>query len=780
MRALDKDRNRRYDSASALALDVQRYLDDEAVEACPPSKAYQLQKFTKRNKAFFITVAIVLIALVAGTGIASWQAVVANEERAQAKLAEEKAIESEAIAVKEKQKAIENLNLAIAENQRAEEYMQTAFEALDQVYQVALGGDRMIGGSGGIWDTYNYRTLSVKETELLETALELYKHLANSGSKNPEAIYRNALAFQQIGALHRSQGNREEAVEAFRQAIERIEHLTANGLGTAEQFMTLGNLYRHLGNVTINLKLDPSILHAKGRLAVERSFEMNPNSFDALFYLANEYRSQGDYTSAKTMVEKALRIDPNDGGGYYRAAELFRRTEEGKLALQYAREAVRLDPTNAPFVAKLRMCLESENELEEADKVNLQLQKIAPRYFGVYTYLTIRHISKGEYQKALVAANTAVELNPVHAWCYDVRAYANKKNGNLEQALSDYSKACELTHNASPDLIRKRADMLVLLGRESEALELVKEDLEPLILNAASDERMVEALRSRGSFYKSLGKSELAIADFSRAIELKPEQSSYYRDRGDYYREQDKYKLALADLNKAIELLTDDGDLEAYISRAALFVNMEQFDKAITDYEKYVELSSNSLSNYTSYQGALFSIAGNDMLRYQELCQKMLINFADLDEALATHFTAWACALAPNAIEDYTSAIQLARHAVEQEPDNQQHLNGLGAILMRSGQYDAAKVELEMALAAGESDNTSSNYIRYFLAMTEHHLERKQAAEDQLLTANTEATKELEDTEKPPAWNRKLTLELLRKEAEVLIQVTSSQSEDEK
>jgi serine/threonine protein kinase len=51
MRCLEKDRARRYGTASALALDIERYLRDEPVEACPPTRAYRLRKFIRRNKA---------------------------------------------------------------------------------------------------------------------------------------------------------------------------------------------------------------------------------------------------------------------------------------------------------------------------------------------------------------------------------------------------------------------------------------------------------------------------------------------------------------------------------------------------------------------------------------------------------------------------------------------------------------------------------------------------------------------------------------------------------
>jgi WD40 repeat protein len=66
MKALEKDRNRRYESASALAADVQRYLRDEPVQACPPSAGYRLRKLLRRNKGPTLAAAGVVLALVAG------------------------------------------------------------------------------------------------------------------------------------------------------------------------------------------------------------------------------------------------------------------------------------------------------------------------------------------------------------------------------------------------------------------------------------------------------------------------------------------------------------------------------------------------------------------------------------------------------------------------------------------------------------------------------------------------------------------------------------------
>src|SRR5207237_9398693 len=59
MKALEKDRNRRYETASAFAADVQRYLKDEQVQACPPTWGYRLGKIVRRHRGPVLAVSLV-------------------------------------------------------------------------------------------------------------------------------------------------------------------------------------------------------------------------------------------------------------------------------------------------------------------------------------------------------------------------------------------------------------------------------------------------------------------------------------------------------------------------------------------------------------------------------------------------------------------------------------------------------------------------------------------------------------------------------------------------
>jgi WD40 repeat protein/serine/threonine protein kinase len=79
MKCLEKDRNRRYETANGLAKDLQRYLADEPVLACPPSAGYRLRKFARRHTAALTTAGLVAAVLVLGTFISALLAVRAAE-----------------------------------------------------------------------------------------------------------------------------------------------------------------------------------------------------------------------------------------------------------------------------------------------------------------------------------------------------------------------------------------------------------------------------------------------------------------------------------------------------------------------------------------------------------------------------------------------------------------------------------------------------------------------------------------------------------------------------
>ena len=120
MKALEKERDRRYESASAFAADVERYLSDEPVQACPPTLAYRVQKFTKRNRGLLTTASLLLVTMLGGTAVSLWYAAKAGEAAEHAKAAqsdaEEQADNANDLAIKAGLAAKEALKSNVREN----------------------------------------------------------------------------------------------------------------------------------------------------------------------------------------------------------------------------------------------------------------------------------------------------------------------------------------------------------------------------------------------------------------------------------------------------------------------------------------------------------------------------------------------------------------------------------------------------------------------------------------------------------------------------------------
>jgi serine/threonine protein kinase/WD40 repeat protein/tetratricopeptide (TPR) repeat protein len=149
MKALEKDRQRRYETANGLARDIQRYLADEPVEACPPSAGYRLWKFARKYRSVMATVGAFVLVLAAAALASTWQAIRATllqtkAQQAQTRAEEqsEKAREAQAVAQAERQQAVTNLYRSLVEEAAALRqarnmgYRSKVFERLQQALKL--------------------------------------------------------------------------------------------------------------------------------------------------------------------------------------------------------------------------------------------------------------------------------------------------------------------------------------------------------------------------------------------------------------------------------------------------------------------------------------------------------------------------------------------------------------------------------------------------------------------------------------------------------------------
>ena len=95
MKALEKDRSRRYETANGFARDIERFLDGDPVEACPPSTVYRVRKFVRKHRAALVTAGTFLAMLVAMSIVSTWQAIRATTAERRANEAALRAIAAE-------------------------------------------------------------------------------------------------------------------------------------------------------------------------------------------------------------------------------------------------------------------------------------------------------------------------------------------------------------------------------------------------------------------------------------------------------------------------------------------------------------------------------------------------------------------------------------------------------------------------------------------------------------------------------------------------------------
>ncbi len=130
MKCLEKDRTRRYETANGLAKDVEHYLHDEPVEACPPSAGYRLRKFARKNKPWLTTAAVIAALLVLSAADGIWLALRARRAEAQAWVALNRERQAAVQAAQAKQDALQQRDVATAQHQTAEDARQSLRRSL--------------------------------------------------------------------------------------------------------------------------------------------------------------------------------------------------------------------------------------------------------------------------------------------------------------------------------------------------------------------------------------------------------------------------------------------------------------------------------------------------------------------------------------------------------------------------------------------------------------------------------------------------------------------------
>jgi serine/threonine protein kinase/tetratricopeptide (TPR) repeat protein len=237
MKALEKDRNRRYETANGFALDVQRYLADEPVLACPPSVAYRLRKFVRRNKGPVLAGTLLLLALLLGmvgttvglvrTLAAEQRAVRERDEKEEARRQTRQALNTLTDEVME-----DLLGRQVQLTDRHREFLKKVL-AQHEALATAKADDPE--GRQGQAEGYflvgliRHRLGQTKEAEAAyRDAVAIQKTLSDEDPNRPEFRYDLALSYNNLATLLRDTGRPEEAEIASRTGLALRQQLVAD------------------------------------------------------------------------------------------------------------------------------------------------------------------------------------------------------------------------------------------------------------------------------------------------------------------------------------------------------------------------------------------------------------------------------------------------------------------------------------------------------------------------------------------------------------------------
>jgi tetratricopeptide (TPR) repeat protein len=282
MKALEKDRDRRYESASAFAADVQHYLNDEAVAACPPSTGYRLRKYVRRNRLALVMAGVVTVALIAATAVSIWQAARATEAQHQTEADRKQAEEDRERAEAAEGRATTEAAIARAVNNFLQE---------DLLWQANSAPEYDTGSMGN-------PNLTVKEA--LDRASAKV-----AGRFRDQPLVEEAIQAA-IGEAYRSVDEKRLAAKHLERALELCQaHLGRDHKETIRVMQLLADVYTWIGQFSDAIVMYQQLLeNAKTRLESDDRVLL-----DCMNRLARAYRRAGHWQRAMRLLEQVVKKD---------------------------------------------------------------------------------------------------------------------------------------------------------------------------------------------------------------------------------------------------------------------------------------------------------------------------------------------------------------------------------------------------------------------------------------------------------------------------------------
>jgi VCBS repeat-containing protein len=259
------------------------------------------------------------------------------------------------------------------------------------------------------------------------------------------------------------------------------------------------------------------------------------------------------------------------------------------------------------------------------------------------------------------------------------------------------------------------------------------------------------------------------LAALTTAIELDPQNSDSWKARARRYGELGRWQNAVDDLSQALAL--NPSDRGAWTDRGSAHAELGHWQAAQTDFAQAIAIEPDAPDTaYVTYLQALAALGANDLETYRGICARALGRAASAADSNSAIWTAWTCALAPEATAEFRQLVERTGPIAAGNRSKVFATVALGTLYFRAGRFDRAREFLQRT-ADRASGSGPLPYDWFFLAMTYERLGRSAEAAQWMSRASlaTESLLLHGRNGAPLSWNQSLTLELLRREAETSI-----------
>jgi serine/threonine protein kinase/tetratricopeptide (TPR) repeat protein len=316
MKCLEKERDRRYETANGLALDLHRYLTDEPVLACPPSAAYRFRKFARRHKGALSTLSLLGVGLLTLVVVLTVALVAVDRSREETRTA----LAAEAKRRKQARAALDAMTARVIEqwfrtqDKLGPEQKQLLQTALDQYEDFAADTAQDEESRAGVAHAYRrvgiIRHMGAQYAES-EAALERSRQLfaALVADFPDQADYRKDLADLDVvlASAQRGAGKHQAAADSNRRALAAYGQLAAKFPDTPAVRMSWASAYTELGLLLMDLRrlAEAETAHDQAMALFERLVAEFPAAPEYRHELAQTYGNRARVFEATSRAARA-------------------------------------------------------------------------------------------------------------------------------------------------------------------------------------------------------------------------------------------------------------------------------------------------------------------------------------------------------------------------------------------------------------------------------------------------------------------------------------------